>query len=655
MRFSSTLVRSTLACGLILYGRPAHAAPFAYIANYSSDTVTVLDVATNKTVATIPTQSHPVGVAIRQDGSRVYVTNGSSASVTVIDANTNSVLTHIGVGVGPEGIALKPDGTRAYVANYYGNSVTVINTATNTVLNTIPDISCPDGIAVNPAGTRVYVTRACTTLVTVIDTATNTILGAPIPVGSGPLGVAFNPTGTRAYVVNQDSDNVSVIDTAIPAVITTVVVGDFPYGVLVNPLSTHVYVTNRYSDTVSVIETATHTVVGTIPTGDYPLGIDIHPAGTRLYIANADSDNVSVLNPSNNSLITHLPVGDNPISLGKFIGPAPAPQSTRRLSLGTGGRQGLGDALQAAVSSNGRYVAFTSDAANLVGGDTNGVSDIFVRDRLTGATTRVSRGPGGVQANGASSSPAIADDGRYVAFASEASNLVVGDTNEASDIFVYDRVTTVTTRMSVATGAPGAQGNGASVQPSISQDGRYVAFASEATTLVAGDTNGVYDVFVRDRVANTTRRVSVNTAGVQAVGGDSLQPFIADNGLFVAFISAATNLVASDTNGKFDVFVRSLAASTTVRASVSSAGAQANGDSWQPSLNNTGTFIVFASDATNLVTGDSNGVTDIFLRTGATTTRESLSTTRHQSDSPSYQPVVSNDGRYVVGTKKFRP
>lgn len=132
------------------------------------------------------------------------------------------------------------------------------------------------------------------------------------------------------------------------------------------------------------------------------------------------------------------------------------------------------------------------------------------------------------------------------------------------------------------------------------------------------------------------------------MGGDSLQPFLSGNGLFVAFTSAATNLVAGDTNNKFDIFVRNLSANTTVRASVRGASIQANGDSWHPALNDTGTRVVFASDATNLVIGDTNGVTDIFLRQGATTSRVSLDLNGGQSDAPSYNPVVSNDGRYVA-------
>src|SRR5262249_38706966 len=165
------------------------------------------------------------------------------------------------------------------------------------------------------------------------------------------------------------------------------------------------------------------------------------------------------------------------------------------------------------ISSDGRYVAFDSAASNLVSGDTNGATDVFVHDRLTGATTRVSTDSNAAQGDGASSKPSISADGRYVVFLSAADNLVSGDTNGATDVFMHDLVTGVTTR--VSTDSSGAQGNGSSSNASISSDGRYVAFASAASNLVPSDTNGVPDIFVRDTQAGVTTRVSVDSSGVQ--------------------------------------------------------------------------------------------------------------------------------------------
>jgi Tol biopolymer transport system component len=284
---------------------------------------------------------------------------------------------------------------------------------------------------------------------------------------------------------------------------------------------------------------------------------------------------------------------------------------TARVSVSSTGAQANGNSGWPSISADGRYVAFSSEASNLVPGDTNGVTDIFVRDRVAGGTTRVSVSSTGVQANGNSAWPSISADGRYVAFQSEATNLVPGDTNSAPDIFVHDRVTGGTARVSVATG--GVQANGFSRSPSISADGRYVAFESWATNLVPGDTNGAWDVFLHDRGTGATTRVSVSLAGAQA-DGNSGSPSISANGRYVAFVSAATNLVPGDTNGLTDVFVRDRVTEAMICVSVSSDDAQANGLSEGPSISATGRYVVFVSHATNLVPGDTNGAEDIFVR-----------------------------------------
>jgi len=182
-------------------------------------------------------------------------------------------------------------------------------------------------------------------------------------------------------------------------------------------------------------------------------------------------------------------------------------QVTRRVSVGPAGQQANADSRDPAISAGGRFVAFYSDASNLVAGDTNGTGDVFVRDRRAQLTRRVSVGPGGQQANGLSDDVAISAGGRFVAFQSGASNLVAGDTNGTGDVFVRDRVAQVTRRVSVGPG--GRQGNSSSSSPAISADGRFVAFLSRASNLVAGDTNNAWDVFVRDRMLQVTRRVSV--------------------------------------------------------------------------------------------------------------------------------------------------
>ncbi len=216
-----------------------------------------------------------------------------------------------------------------------------------------------------------------------------------------------------------------------------------------------------------------------------------------------------------------------------------------------------GGSYRPAISADGRYVAFESNATDLVSGDTNGMSDIFLHDRQTGATTRVSVNSAGTQTtDGDSSDPDVSDDGRYVAFESNATNLVSGDTNSQIDIFLRDRQAGTTARVSVNSSGSQATG-GHSYDPSLSSDGRHVALRSFATNLVSSDTNGFADIFVRDRQEGSTERVSVDSSGSQATGGilGSDDPSISDDGRYVAFSSEATNLVSGDTNGFADVFV----------------------------------------------------------------------------------------------------
>src|SRR5213078_1257125 len=238
---------------------------------------------------------------------------------------------------------------------------------------------------------------------------------------------------------------------------------------------------------------------------------------------------------------------------------------TARVSVDSAGTQGNSSSRAPALSADGRFVAFQSDATNLVVGDTNGKTDVFVHDRQTGPTERVSVASGGGRlgtggSGGFFAFPSLSADGRLVAFQSDATNLVAGDTNGATDLFVHDRQTGTTERVSVASG--GRQGNGFSAGPVLSADGRFVAFYSTATNLVAGDTNGATDVFVHDRQTGTTERVSVAPGGTQG-NGSSAGPVLSADGGLVAFHSTATNLVAGDANGAYDVFVHDRAVSTT--------------------------------------------------------------------------------------------
>jgi len=386
---------------------------------------------------------------------------------------------------------------------------------------------------------------------------------------------------------------------------------------------------------------------------------------------------------------------------------------------------------QVTVSGDGRYIAFTSSANNLVAGDTNFARDIFVYDRQTGVITRVSVATGGTQANGDSSAPSLSDDGRLVAFISAANNLVDGDTNSVDDAFVHDRDTGITTRVSVS--SAGVQANGDSYDARISGNDRYVAFASFADNLVTDDLAGKMDVFRHDRQSGETIRVSkpkneeaddhsgprgnviggvsisrngkfiaflsdatnlvkndtnnevdvfvvdadhpqlkIDRVSVASGGGEGLLTItppavpngsgfrppppgccycaISPDGLFVAFCSGFTNLVANDTNATFDVFLHQRDTNVTQRVSVSSAGVQGNLAAYYCSVSEEGRQVVFSSFASNLVDGDTNASADVFLRDVAkgTTRRISVSSSGTEGNDHSTYCAIANDGQVAA-------
>ncbi|HEX5649906.1 MAG TPA: hypothetical protein VFX69_09635, partial [Steroidobacteraceae bacterium] len=276
---------------------------------------------------------------------------------------------------------------------------------------------------------------------------------------------------------------------------------------------------------------------------------------------------------------------------------------TRLVSAAFAGSTANSYSADASISADGRHVAFFSPASDLVSDDRNGSGDIFVWNRETGVRELASVASSGAQANDESLESAISADGRYVAFTSFASNLARNDTNARSDVFLRDRQAGYTERVSVA--SDGREADGYSWQPSVSADGRFVAFYSTATNLVPDDHGDMQDVFVRDRQTRETRRIS-ETADGTAANGYSVQPALSGNGRYVAFVSAADNLAPGDTNGLIDVFVKDLQTHSVERVSVSSSGTQGNGGSYEPALSADGRYVVFESFASNLVPGDTN-------------------------------------------------
>jgi Tol biopolymer transport system component len=345
------------------------------------------------------------------------------------------------------------------------------------------------------------------------------------------------------------------------------------------------------------------------------------------------------------SLATTLVPGDTNAVEDVFLRDLEKDETTR-VSVASDRSQGDGDSFTPSVSGDGRYVAFASLATNLVPGDGNGAADIFVHDRDDGQTTRVSVGPGGTQGDADSFSPSISADGRYVAFESDATTLVAKDGNGAQDVFVHDRILGNTARVSVGPG--GTEGDGNSFGPSISGTGQVVAFTSFASNLVPDATRDtVANVFVRDRRFRRTTQVDRSANG-RTADGSSFSPALSADGLVVAFASSA-GLVGEDTNGVLDVFVHDRPTGVTTRVSVGSDGAQNPRLSFSPAISADGRHVAFATDGT-LVAGDSNGSEDIFVHDRETqeTARVSVASDGAQGDGPSFGPSISQDGALVA-------
>lgn len=388
-----------------------------------------------------------------------------------------------------------------------------------------------------------------------------------------------------------------------------------------------------------------------------------------------------------------------------LFAPFAAAQVTQRIDFNPG-VPGSGDSLRIQVNEDGRWVTFTSLATNLVPGDTNGIQDVFAYDRLNRTWVRVNIDPNGQQAQVFCSDPAISGNGRYVAFTAPAhfseggafgadqiyrrdlwsnttekvstypsglfgttgwdshlhgrcmtteGNCVLDsiepfdtaiDLNDNWDVYLKDMTTGAIELISQDTAGTGAQSG---FFGAVSADGNRIAFESNGTSVVPGDSNGANDIFLRDRQAQTTTRVSLGSAGNEA-NGDCQSPSISRDGEYVIFHSAATNLVPGDTNNEWDVFLVELATGNIERVNVSTAGVQANGYSGPGDVSDDGRYVVFASSATNLVPGDTNGAHDVFIRDRllGTTRRVSVDNAGAQAPGISDGPTLNSTGSVLV-------
>jgi Tol biopolymer transport system component len=323
-------------------------------------------------------------------------------------------------------------------------------------------------------------------------------------------------------------------------------------------------------------------------------------------------------------------------------------QLTSCVSVNSSEVPGIGTSVRASISADGRYVVFGSAAANLAGPDANANWDAFVRDLQARTTECVSVDASGHAGNGASYTDlarAISQDGRFVVFRSDANDLVAGDTNGVTDVFVRDRQSGTTECASVDSG--GVSANGASSDAAISADGRFVAFTSTATNLVPGTSIVARRVFLRDLQSGTTELVSVRIGGADA-DAESYGPSLSADGRFAAFTSWLPDLAAGDTNGRADVFVRDRQAGTTEIASLGDSGQLGNEDCLLATISPDGNFVAFESAAADLVPADTNGfMVDVFLRdrVAATTDLVSVSTSGAQGRStPTGRPFRPTGG-----------
>lgn len=341
---------------------------------------------------------------------------------------------------------------------------------------------------------------------------------------------------------------------------------------------------------------------------------------------------------------------------GVVAGALALPAAAARDDLVLVSRTGAGAAADGAsdepvASADGRVVAFQSSADNLSDADDNAVQNVFARDLVAGGTVLVSRATGGPGGSEGSGRPSISGDGRFVAFSSRADTLYDDDYDMYLNVFVRDLATGTTTLVSRATGADGTAAQASSDGPAISQDGRFVAFESDADNLSTEDVDTVTNVYVRDLVGNTTTLVSRAGAGGD---GASFEPSISADGRRVAFESLADNLSGEDDDNVKDVFVRDMVSGTTTLASraAGAAGAAASDAAGSSSLSADGRLVAFDSAADNLSDQDNDAVRNVFVRDIGSNTTTLVSRAAGAAgtggDGPSFFPSISADGRLVT-------
>jgi YVTN family beta-propeller protein len=471
---------TTTGGSLILKGGSVVPAGYAYVANSSVDTVSVIDLTTNTITATWPAGlgfRQPKGVAITPNGSYVYVTNSNPSfgnSVSVIRVSDGSLVTTVGVGTIPFGIAITPNGLYAYVANLLSNSVSVIQTSTNTVVATVGVGTNPQWVAITPNGSYAYVTNSNGNSVSVIRTSDNTVV-ATVGVGAYPIGVAVTPDGSYAYVTNANSNSVSVIQTSSNTVVATVGVGTSPQAAAITPNGSYVYVANSNGNSVSVIRTSDNTVVATVGVGVYPIGIAITPDGSYAYVTNSNDNTVSVIITGTNTVIGTLTGFNQPVGIGIF---------------GLAGASGGSVIIDSgAVGTNQAVTIGGTNARNVNLGRSGEVTDVKGNFQVDGTIATI----------GVPGSPATITLGQYAGSST-------GDT-----VLIAGGAATGAKSVNIATG--GATGGLSSIT---------VGSAATASTIILGQNASGADTVTIAGGANASGVKTVNIATASTATGPNL-------------------------------------------------------------------------------------------------------------------------------------
>lgn len=323
--------------------------------------------------------------------------------------------------------------------------------------------------------------------------------------------------------------------------------------------------------------------------------------------------------------------------------------TTTRISVASDGTQGNSSSLNPALSSDGRYVVFESGATNLVSDDLNGKWDIFMKDIQTGTTSRISVASSEAESDGDSQDAKISSDARYVVFESTANNLgAVSDENTFRDVFVRDLTLETTTLISLSTSGI-TSGNGVSQNPSISADGTFIVYESNSTDLVASDTNGQYDAFLYDQTTGTSELISQAGDGTQGDGG-SYDPDVSEDGRYVVFSSTTSTLVDGDTSTDQEVFLKDRNTGGMTRLALAGDGTEGNGISYDPVITDDAAYVAFTSAASNLVSDDTNDTTDVFVYDflNERLSRVSVTQSGQNGNNSAYGAFIASDGSAVL-------